>query len=223
MPFSATPMTHSCVRRSFSNLHLLGLLGVLLVSGCATLSESQCVASDWETVGYRDGLAGTQSSQLLKHQNACVKHGVIPEREAYLAGWSEGVRQYCLPENGFSAGQAGSRYNNVCPEDLQAGFYAAYNEGRQLYLAQAEIDSLNREIASKERRLTQIASQISSTETSLIEEGGSPTERRELLDQTRQLAQEQGTLEAEIQDLTVEAALKTERLQNLRQTLAYGY
>ena len=77
------------------------LAALFLASGCATLSESQCVASDWQTVGYADGLKGAQSSQLLKHQNACVKHGVIPERDAYLAGWEEGVRQYCLPENGF--------------------------------------------------------------------------------------------------------------------------
>jgi len=214
------------ISRSFSNrtaYPILAALAMLLVSGCATLSESQCVASDWQTVGYRDGLAGAQNSQLLKHQNACVKHGVIPDREAYLAGYDEGVRQYCLPENGFSAGESGNRYNNVCPEEMQTSFYAAYQEGRQLHLAQSEIDSMSRQISQKEYRLKQIATETSSTEARLVDDGTTAIERRELLDKTKELAQEQGQLETEIQDLKVDVALKTERLKNLRQTLAYAY
>ncbi len=66
----------------------------LFVGGCATLSESQCIASDWQSIGYNDGAAGRTSSQLLKHQNACVKHGVVPDREIYLAGWHQGVEVY---------------------------------------------------------------------------------------------------------------------------------
>jgi gas vesicle protein len=201
----------------------LTFAALALVSGCATLSESQCVASDWETVGYRDGLAGTQSSQLLKHQNACVKHGVVPDRDAYLAGWDDGVRQYCMPENGFSAGEHGKSYNNVCPEEMQTSFYAAYQEGRQLYVAQSEINGLNRQISQKEHRLKQIATEISSTEARLVDDSTEAMERRELLDQTKELAQEQGQLETEIQDLKVDVALKSERLKNLRQTLAYAY
>jgi hypothetical protein len=204
---------------------LLGgvLIPVVLLSGCASLSESQCIASDWKTVGYRDGLAGSQSSQLLKHQNACVKHGVIPDREDYLAGWDEGIRQYCLPENGFSAGERGRSYNNVCPESMQASFYAAYQEGRQLYTAQSEINGLSRQVSQKEYRLKQIASEMSSTEALLLDDATSSIERRELLDETKRLAEEQGQIETEIQDLKVQVALKTERLKNLRQTLAYAY
>ena len=199
------------------------LAALFLASGCATLSESQCVASDWQTVGYADGLKGAQSSQLLKHQNACVKHGVIPERDAYLAGWEEGVRQYCLPENGFSTGERGTQYNNVCPDDMQPSFYAAYQEGRQLYLATSEINSMSRQISQKEYRLKQISAELSSTEARLVEDTTTALERRELLDRTKELAQEEGKIRNQIQDLKVEVALKSERLQNLRLTLAYAY
>jgi hypothetical protein len=216
-------MQNSITRPQRDHIPAALLMMLLLVSGCATLSESQCVASDWETVGYRDGLKGTQSSQLLKHQNACVKHGIVPEREAYLAGWEEGVRQFCMPENAFSAGEGGRRFSNVCPEEMQASFHAAYQEGRQLYTAQAEINSLTRQIAQKESRLKKISSEISSTEARLVEANTAPIERRELLDETKALAQEQGQLEAEIQGTKIDVALKTERLKNLRQTLAYAY
>jgi hypothetical protein len=196
---------------------------VLLASGCATMSESQCVAGDWETVGYRDGLAGRQSAQLLAHQNACGKHGVVPDRTAYLAGWDDGVRQFCLPDNGFAVGESGRGYVNVCPEDLSDAYSAAYQEGRQLYLAKAEIEGLNRKIAQKEHRLERIEAELDSAEADLIAEETSTTDRRRLLDETRDLAAEQGELEAEIQDLRVDVALKSERLTHLRQTLAYAY
>ena len=199
------------------------LLGSLLLSGCATMSESQCVANDWQTAGHRDGLAGKQSSQLMKHQDACVKHGVIPDREAYLAGWESGVKQYCQPQNGFTAGERGAGYSNVCPSQLQEPFYAAYQEGRQLYLAQSKIDELSRSISQKEFRLKKIATEISGLETELIENTGTSQERRELLDATKALAQEQGQLQTQIQEMKVEVALKTERLGNLRRTLAYAY
>ena len=195
----------------------------LLVSGCASLSESQCVASDWETVGYRDGLAGKQSTQLLNHQNACVKHGTVPDRDAYLAGWEDGVRQYCQPSNGFNAGEAGRSFPNVCPDDLQDAYYEAYQEGRRLYMAQAEIDGLNRQIAQKEYRINQLAAELTSAEAELIADETTALQRVRLLDQTKDLAAEQGELEAEIQQLRVDVALKGERLRSLRQTLAYAY
>lgn len=202
---------------------LTAFAGALLVSGCASMSESQCVAGDWETVGYRDGLAGKQSTQLLSHQNACVKHGVVPDRDAYLAGWEDGVRQFCIPSNGFNAGEAGRSFTNVCPDDQSDAFYAAFQEGRRLYLAKAEIEGLNRTIAQKEYRIKQLAAEISSVEAALISDETDASQRARLLDRTKALAAEQGELEAEIQQLTVDVALKSERLKSLRQTLAYAY
>ena len=210
-------------QRNPRTIALIVLSSLLLISGCASLSESQCVAGDWETVGYRDGVAGKQSTQLLQHQNACVKHGAVPDRNAYLAGWEDGVRQFCLPGNGFNAGEAGRSFANVCPDDLQDAYYAAYQEGRRLYLAKSEIDALNRTVAQKEYRMKQLDEEISSVEAELISDETTALQRVRLLDQTKELAAEQGELEAEIQQLRVDVALKGERLATLRQTLAYAY
>ncbi|MGD8831616.1 MAG: DUF2799 domain-containing protein [Pseudomonadales bacterium] len=208
--------------RTCTRMALLAAI-LLSASGCATLSESQCIASDWETVGYTDGAAGRQSSQLLRHQNACVKHGVIPDREAYLAGWNDGVRQFCQPENAFSAGEGGRSFANVCPEDMQAAFSAAYQEGRQLYLAQSEIDNLNRQIVHKEARLKEIEEKMRDAEARLVADEATAAERMSLLDETKSLAQEQGQLEAEVQNMKVDAAVKAEQLKSLRQSVAYTY
>jgi len=194
---------------------------LLVLSGCATLSESQCVASDWRTVGYSDGIKGTPASQLLKHQNACVKHGIVPDRDEYLAGWNEGIEQHCQPDNGFAVGQRGAAYNNVCPEHLQEAFYAAYQDGRQLYLAEAEINQLTRQVSQKEYRVKQLKKELASAESALVSDTTTSEERVALLGRTKDLAQEQGQLEAEIQDLKVEIGVKNERLNSLRNTLAY--
>lgn len=189
---------------------------LLTLSGCAGLSESQCLASDWRTIGYRDGLNGTQSSVLLRHQNACMKHGVMPDRDAYLAGWEEGVYQYCDPSNGFNVGERGAAYSNVCPADMQEAFHRAYQEGRRLYVAQSEINQIHRSISEKEQRLKEIKSEMASIAGFMVDGDASPGERAEMLLTAKDLAQEQGTLESEVQELRAEAAVKAERLEHLR-------
>jgi hypothetical protein len=194
---------------------------LLVLSGCATLSESQCVASDWETVGYRDGLSGTASSQLLQHQNACIKHGIAPDRDSYLVGWRQGVVQYCQADNGFAVGQRGGGYSSICPEHLKDAYYAAYQDGRLLFSAQSEIDRMNRKISQKQHRIKQIKSQQGSAEADLIAQETTAERRLELLLATKSLAEEKGTLKTEIQDLKVQVALKSDQLSDLRNDLAY--
>ena len=69
----------------------------LVLSGCAgkpSMSENQCAVGDWQTVGYRDGVTGSRSTALLKHQDACMEHGVAPNRSDYRVGWEQGAREY---------------------------------------------------------------------------------------------------------------------------------
>ena len=94
------------------------------LAGCAstTLSENQCKANDWYTVGYADGSSGYDASRLLQHDDACVEHGIIPDRAQYTAGWDAGIAQYCTPENGFDLGERGGLYNRICPANLENDF-----------------------------------------------------------------------------------------------------
>lgn len=196
--------------------------GLLALGGCAGMSKSQCLAGDWETVGYRDGLSGTQSAALMRYQDACVKHGVVPDRESYLAGWHEGVEQYCQPGNAFAVGERGAGYANVCPAHLQASFQAAYQDGRQLYLARAEIDNLNREIAQREHRLKDVKAEIAGITASLLDAEATTADRAQMVLTAKDLAEEKGQLESEIEDLQAEVAVKIDRLDDLQQSLAYA-
>ena len=204
------------------SIAIAALLGSLTLAGCASMSKNQCLANDWETVGYRDGLSGTASTALLRHQDACMKHGVVPDRNAYRAGWQEGVEQYCQPANGFAAGERGAGFSNVCPAHLQPAFHAAYQDGRQLYLAQSEIQQLEHAVTQRENRLREVKSELAAIAGGMLDGDSTTADRAAMLLNAKDLAQEQGKLEAEIEELHAELAVKTERLENLRHSLAFA-
>ena len=57
-------------------------VAILVLSGCAakpSVSEYQCMAGDWQSIGYRDGSQGLARSQVLKHAEACGEYGVVPD------------------------------------------------------------------------------------------------------------------------------------------------
>jgi hypothetical protein len=211
------------MRRSTSSAGLAALAATLLLAGCASsLSESQCLANDWETIGYRDGLGGTQSSALMHHMDACMKHGVTPDRQAYLAGWNDGVEQYCQPGNAFSVGERGAGYANVCPPHLQHAFHAAYQDGRQLHLAQAEVNRIASAIDQRQARLRAAKAELAGLAGAMVDSESTAADRTEMLLTAKDLAEEQGTLHAEIRDLEAELAVKTQRLEKLRHALAFA-
>lgn len=191
-------------------------LGVLLVlGGCSSMSKSQCRGYDWQTVGHRDGLEGAKPAALLRYQDACLKHGVTPDRDAYLAGWNEGVVQYCQPGNAFVVGTRGAGYGNVCPSHLQDDFRAAYSDGRQIYVARTEVAHTRAAIEQREQRVRDLKVELIDIAAAMLAPEHTPSERAAMLLTAKDLGQEQGRLEAELADLRVELALKTERLARL--------
>ena len=198
------------------------LLITFLIGGCASggsVSENQCIASDWETLGYRDGVVGYRSSRLLKHQDACVEHGIIPDRNLYMAGWEQGAREFCEPNRGFELGERGDGHNNICPADMREAFLTAYREGRRLYLARVAVNNLEHTISQKENRLEHVKAEIVASATEQLNPILTTAERIELLAYTNRLRDEQSALEHEIPGLYAELDGKRAELNVLRRTL----
>lgn len=207
-------------------IHWIGVGALVLLSGCgggATISESQCYAGDWETVGYRDGVNGLRSTQLLEHQDACVPHGVVPDRASYMAGWRDGVVEYCQPGNAFAVGERGWGHNGVCPVEQQHAFERAYRDGRQLYLARSEVADIERLIYQKSMRLEQVKTELVSSATEQLNPVLTPQERVELLSWTQRLSEEKASIERELPALEAERAAKANQLSMLQQSLASAY
>jgi hypothetical protein len=190
------------------------LASVLVAGGCAsTLSESQCLAGDWQTIGYRDGAEGWASTRLLDHQDACVKRGITPDRTSYMAGWREGVIAFCTPDNGFSEGERGAGYGRICPQELEPGFLAAYKDGRSLYLAGSEVDRLDQLLGSKQAELVGVNDRLVAIVSSIALDTDATAETRiGWVNESNNLAHARGRLEGEIESLGVELAVQRQRL-----------
>ncbi|MFU8822501.1 MAG: DUF2799 domain-containing protein [Gammaproteobacteria bacterium] len=58
-------------------------LALIALAGCASISEDECRAIDWRTVGYEDGATGQGVERLSSRRQACARHGVVPDLDAY--------------------------------------------------------------------------------------------------------------------------------------------
>ena len=204
-------------------IRIFFLLGALVLAGCAgkpTVSENQCRAGDWQTIGYRDGANGWASTRLLAHQEACGEFTIVPERASYLAGWNEGLTAYCTADNGFDLGNRGASFNNVCAKDMPEPFATAYHDGRQLYLARAEVNRLHQRIRNHETRLDSLKQEIVGATTAQLVPDLTPEERIGLVAKLESLISEREEILAELPVLERELATAEYELNRLNQTLA---
>jgi hypothetical protein len=132
---------------------VVALAAVLLVSGCATLSEEQCRMADWRRIGTDDGAHGHTEARLGEHAEACAKIGIRPDAAQWRAGWDQGVWMYCTPQVGWREGLAGHGYQGVCRGRNEAAFLQAFEAGSELHRLQSRIDSAHQEQQRLQRQL----------------------------------------------------------------------
>ena len=147
----STPNTN----RSSRDRRLTSVMALLAaLSGCATLSETECRTGDWGQIGYNDGSVGNKRDIIGEHDKACAKVGVKPNANAWYAGYERGIPVYCTPQNGLEAGMRDSTYNGVCPPHLEPVFLARYSAGREVYKARGILEQIDRDISALHRDLS---------------------------------------------------------------------
>lgn len=188
------------------------------LTGCASgLSKEECDSIDWRTIGYEDGIKGWSQTRVSNHRKACAKHGVTLELDAYRQGWAEGVERYCQPGNGYRQGRSGGQYQGVCPQRLEPGFMQAYQSGRELYVAEKDVQQLSRTLNAKRRHLGELETAIRDTGLDLVAPGIHTEQRVILLDELRKLEAEYSDLRNyAIPDLEHQLATQQSKLSNLR-------
>lgn len=143
------------IRSHMRVMIVLGCLATLstFLFGCATLDKGQCLNANWQDIGYADGLAGHPISRLEDHQNACLKHGIVPDDTAYEQGRDLGLKEYCIPYNALREGLAGRLYRGVCPvaadrdfRELNTAAYAVYDLRRDIDSTDSQIQNLEAEL-----------------------------------------------------------------------------
>jgi len=206
----------------------LGLIGLILATialgGCASMSADECMATDWMTVGYEDGVRGYTADRIGQHRKACGKHGVAPDFVAYQDGRAQGLQEYCQPGRGFSVGSSGGRYYGVCSAELEPDFLDAYNTGHHLYTLRSNVNRANSQINAKQNELDNIEDDIRNTQARLIAPETTTEERIMLLADLKDLSERTGQIEAELVELYDFRARSQVELENYQVAVAdLGY
>lgn len=203
---------------------LIALLGVAVVSGCASMSSEECASSDWRAVGYEDGSRGYTSDRFATHRKACAKHGITADFATYQQGRSDGLLEFCRPSRGYNLGASGGRYGGVCAADLEPEFLDAYRAGQQLYSLRSNVSAANSQIYAREQELQDIEAAMRNKEALLIAPETTVEDRILLLADLKRLSERTGELDAEIERLVADRARAEQELSHYEQTVAaYDY
>lgn len=207
------------------NIALLvaGLAAALLLSACATgMGKEECVAADWRTIGYEDGLHGFPPDRIGVHRVACAKHQVTPNLAAYSEGRERGLVEYCQPKNGYRVGLAGAGYANVCPAATEPGFVNAYRWGRQIHDARADLRSTQSQLRAARDGVVRADNAIVNATAELLLPHVPKDRRAFLATELVRLGQERTELAGRIDYLTIRAQQLSVNVQDLERQSPYA-
>ena len=137
---SATP-----IMSKSSVVTLMGI-ALLTLAGCATtqsLTPQQCQNSNWQEVGYADGINGRSGDYFGHYTNRCASvGGTMPNRIQWEQGRQLGLKNYCTELNAYKRGREGYDWQPVCPLEGIEKLEEAYAQGSYYYIRQRDLDYL---------------------------------------------------------------------------------
>jgi hypothetical protein len=208
--------------QSFASLRGAALaLLALALGGCASMGKDECLAMDWRTVGYEDGATGQGVERLSSRRQACAKHGVAPDLDAYRMGREEGLLEYCRPENGFRVGASGRGYGGACPAHLATAFTDSYEAGRHLWRLERQVSDTIGGIAARRGEIQRIDEMLVSSGLLILGETTTTEERAQALLHTNSLTERRSRLAVEIDGLERALPAYEAELEDYRRQLFF--
>jgi len=200
----------------------MGLVVLGALSGCTSMSANECMATDWRTVGYEDGVSGYSGDRVGKYRKACGKHGITPDLGQYQAGREQGLKEFCRPMNGFRLGESGRGYYGVCPASLDGPFVEAYESGRRLYSLRERVADTADEIESLKSESDRLDASIASAATRILDSSLTTEQKAQLLIDTKNMAERKGEIRERIPRLEADLQMHQRELDDYRSTLSYA-
>ncbi len=146
------------------------LLVAVLLHGCASMSEAECLNADWTVVGEIDGQQGRGLSVLDDYRRDCADYGVVPNTQEYLAGRESGLMLYCTRDNGYREGRSGMRLEADCPTALAGDFQHGYQLGQDVFNSLSNLRLSADSIRSNRAELDDLRTRRTAQERSLEED-----------------------------------------------------
>jgi hypothetical protein len=176
------------------------ILMLVLVGGCASLSEQECLLGDWRAIGFEDGTQGQPPTRIADHRDACARHGVSPNLDLWRLGYEEGLPLYCTRANGFRVGATGATYHGVCNGPGSGDFLKAMNDGGILYSLRQDRDHARSDIASLEDELDRLHDRREDAREDVKRPGIPDEERTRILGEIEEMSEDIGRLTSERDD-----------------------
>ena len=128
------------------------LVGVVLVllGGCAAMSEQECLSTDWYERGVADGRAGYPPGRIDSYREACAQVQIRPDIAQWEQGREVGLEEYCQLPEAVQRGLDRYSYARVCSDPNYERLYTA---AKALGDARHQIESIDSSISSLERDL----------------------------------------------------------------------
>jgi hypothetical protein len=186
------------------------------MAGCAGMSKDECLAVDWRTIGYEDGVEGRPGDHIAEHRKACAKYGVRADLDQYQQGRSQGLREFCQPVNGYRLGVRGGNYYGVCPVELERPFLGAFDAGHQLHVLTARVSNAEAELSNKRRELAGVEHGILENSVQAVASNNDVDDRAHSVLDVAHLAERATQLKIEIRQLSEMSARYQEELDNYR-------
>lgn len=165
------------------------------------MSRDECLATDWRTIGYEDGVAGYAGNHIAQHRKACAKHGVRADLTLYQTGRAQGLQEYCQPANGYRLGVGGGSYRGVCPAELEGAFVSSFETGHELYTLRARVSNAESQLDAKRRELDRAKHGIVANSAAIVSDESTKQDRADALVDAADLAERVGRLKEEIRQL----------------------
>ena len=140
---------------------VMTFIGLLFLTSCASLTKEECLSSDWQVIGQRDGEQGYDPQhQFHRHIKACEKVNVTPDHTSWDQGYRRGLVSYCTPIKGLRVGQQGKTYANVCPAQSERDFLRGYQIGSKENSVKGNISSLENQSSTLESEIDSLLEKI---------------------------------------------------------------
>ena len=157
-------------RIDFARMSLLCLLVAVLLQGCASMSQEECLNANWTVVGEIDGQQGRGLDLLDDYRRDCAEYGVVPDTQAYISGREYGLTLYCTMDNGYREGRSGVRLEADCPATLAADFQRGYQLGQNVFNSLSNLRFSADSIRSMRAELDDLRTRRTAQERSLAED-----------------------------------------------------
>ncbi len=124
-----------------------GLLLLLILAACASLTKQQCLEGNWQQIGLADGINGYAPDRLVAHAKSCRDVGITPDAKAWERGRVEGLKTYCQPASAYEVGRIGGAIGNVCSASQRQAMQPAFDQGRNYHEINVKIRELEQQVS----------------------------------------------------------------------------